>query len=80
MDEFQAPDPFAAGSLQPPDRHPPTAVGVATPPPPPEPRSRPAPGASWLRRLRRGLTSVLDLADGVADAVAAAVGFRGSRR
>ena len=77
MDEFQAPDPFAAGSLQPPDRHPPTAVGVATPPPPPGSRPRRSPTPSWLRRLRRGLTSVLDLADGVADLVAGAVGLRG---
>jgi hypothetical protein len=45
------PDPETGGALNPPNRRPPTAVGVATPPPPDEePRYR-----NHLLRLRRRL-------------------------
>ena len=45
------PDPEPGGALNPPNRRPPTAVGIATPPPPPEqPRYR-----NHLSRLRRRL-------------------------
>lgn len=68
------PTPQSAGALGPPDRHPPTAVGVATPPPPPPPnRGRAARSAPMgpLRRLLRACSgTVRDAAGAVGHAVA----------
>ena len=44
-----SPFPLEKGDLDPPKRHPPTAVGTATPPPPPRPRR---PWRSLQRALR----------------------------
>jgi len=70
MPSFE-PTPDPHGSLGPPDRHPPTAVGTATPPPPRPPR----PPVSRARRgrLRRVVDGALDLVDRLADSVRAAV-------
>ena len=66
------PLPEPRGSLRPPVRHPPTAVGIATPPPSPEPmgvglarRREPA----LIRFLRRLACVPLDLADALVDTV-----------
>ncbi len=80
QDEYR-PQPEPHGSLVPPTRHPPTAVGVATPPPP-------RPSAVPRRRRRSGLlgllslavNTTLDAADAVGDAVAGALGLRSHGR
>jgi hypothetical protein len=70
MPRFE-PTPDPRGSLGPPDRHPPTAVGTATPPPPRPPA---APGAHRRHGLlRRAVDGALDLVDRLADLVRAAV-------
>src|ERR1043165_9875624 len=52
MDDW-TPDPQPFGSLEPPRKHPPTAVGVATPPPPGRPYRRTS------RRRNRRKASVM---------------------
>ena len=61
----EGPLPEPSGSLRPPVRLPPTAVGLATPPPPaPIPSSSRKRGESALMRLLRHLAMVpFDLAD-----------------
>jgi hypothetical protein len=56
MDEW-LPEPLAEGSLEPPRRHPPTAVGVATPPPPRGPRRSRFRG-SRMQRIARLLAQL----------------------
>jgi hypothetical protein len=75
------PDP--AGSLVPPPRHPPTAVGAATPEPAPERRPARATIISSRRidmlggvPLRQLFDRAFDAIDEVADTVAVAVGLR----
>lgn len=68
------PVPEPGGSLRPPIRYPPTAVGVATPPPPQPPvasrsERRRAPGL--FRFLRRLASVPLALADLLAEALLA---------
>ena len=74
------PTPESHGALVPPVRHPPTAVGVATPPPPRPPRPvRVEPQGSWLvRAIGAGVTAVLDAADTMGDALRSAVGLERS--
>jgi len=50
MTEPWSPDPEPSGSLEPPRRRPPTAVGVATPPPPRGPEPRYVDGRATRRR------------------------------
>ncbi len=72
VDRYQ-PVPQTSGALGPPDRHPPTAVGVATPPPPPN-RGRTArpPEMGPLRRvLSSGMRQLRQLAESVGHTVAA---------
>ncbi len=71
------PVPQPDGRLGPPDRHPPTAVGVATPPPPRPPRPARVHGgpSPLLRSLRRGVDALLDAADVIGDAIRGAVGL-----
>ena len=71
------PRPEPRGDLVPPTRHPPTAVGVATPPPPPPPRALPRPRyrRGLLATLRAGLDAALDAADSVGDAIREAIGL-----
>lgn len=57
MDEW-IPDPLEQGSLEPPRRRPPTAVGVATPPPPRGPRPSHY-RESRMRKIRRALSQML---------------------
>ena len=65
MDDWR-PEPQPEGSLQPPRRNPPTAVGVATPPPPPR-RRRSAYRANRLQRIARiGATTLVATALGLA--------------
>ena len=70
MPRFE-PTPDPHGSLGPPDRHPPTAVGTATPPPPRPPR----PAVTRARRglFRRAVDGALDVADRLADALRSVV-------
>lgn len=64
MDDADWKRPQTSGRLGPPRRHPPTAVGVLTPPPPPRP-SRGAVYRSSLRvRLAQGFVGVLAVAVG----------------
>ena len=72
------PRPEPSGALVPPSRHPPTAVGVATPPPPPRPRA--LPGArrrrtGLLGAIGAGVDALLDAADTVGDAIREAIGL-----
>ena len=70
------PRPESTGDLLPPTRHPPTAVGLVTPPPPPRPRALPRPRRTGLlAALRVGVDAVLDAADTVGDAIREAVGL-----
>lgn len=69
------PRPAPRGDLLPPTRHPPTAVGVATPPPPPRPRALPRRRTGLLATLRAGLDAALDAADSVGDAIREAIGL-----
>ena len=76
-DDF-SPDPEPGGALVPPRRHPPTAVGTATPPPPrPSRPVRTRVSRGWLGAVRAGLNVVLDAADQAGDAIAEAMGLRG---
>jgi hypothetical protein len=66
----EGPLPEPRGSLPPPVRHPPTAVGLATPPPPapiPSVSGRRPRGSPLVRFLRRLAMIPLDLADGLVD-------------
>ena len=69
----EAPVPEPGGSLEPPDRKPPTALATATPPPPHKPRSfrhalqsDPRTG----RLVDNAIEMVFDAADHVADEIA----------
>lgn len=76
-DRFQ-PTPQSAGALGPPDRHPPTAVGVATPPPPPNRGrvSRPAPAGALRGALRAGLGVVRGVTSSVSRTVGGLLAHR----
>ncbi len=79
VDRFQ-PVPQNAGALGPPDRHPPTAVGVATPPPPPN-RGRPARPPKMgpvLRVMSAGIRQLRHLAGSVGQTVAGLTHHRAS--
>ena len=77
-DELPRPEP--RGTLVPPDRHPPTALGVDTPEPPRPPRQH------WQRRmestinmgpdLKAAMNKVLDVVDWVAETIAVDLGIR----
>jgi hypothetical protein len=76
MSDEHTPDTEPAGSLVPPSKHPPTAVGAASSPPPP-------PQAPLSRVRRLDWTSlgdiverVLDTLDVVGDTIARAAGIR----
>ena len=71
------PRPEPGGDLLPPTRHPPTAVGIATPPPPPPPRALPRPRSrsGLLATVRAGVDAALDAADAVGDAIREAIGL-----
>jgi hypothetical protein len=64
------PETDPSGALNPPNRRPPTAVGLATPLSP-QPMRRPLPGGSagLVERLRRVTLVFLDVADEIADTV-----------
>lgn len=64
MDDRFHPIPQTSGALGPPDRHPPTAVGVATPPPPPNRGRivRATPAGPFRRAIRSALGGVRQLA------------------
>lgn len=64
MDEERTPAPLPWGGLEPPDRRPPTAIGVMTPPPP----SRPSVSHRALnlrRRLALGFVGATAIATGI---------------
>ena len=75
MSEDLTPETQPSGSLVPPDKHPPTAVGAAMVPHPP---SRPILPRSPGSRMSVGafVVSVLDTLDRVGDSIASAVGLR----
>ena len=75
-DEWQ-PDPLPSGSLNPPGRKPPTAVGTATPrPPSPEYRpTRYAGGLTRLQRIARASFGGLAFVGGAVGAVVAPIGL-----
>jgi len=69
----EAPVPEPGGSLEPPDRKPPTALATATPPPPHKPRSFRHALQSDPRARRlvdNAIEMVFDAADNVADEIA----------
>jgi hypothetical protein len=69
----EAPVPEPGGSLEPPDRKPPTALATATPPPPHKPRSFRHALQSDPRTRRlvdNAIEMVFDAADNVADEIA----------
>ena len=74
------PEPEPGGALVPPTRHPPTAVGIATPPPPRPPRALPAPRrrGGLFALLGAVIDTTLDAADRAGDAIAQALGLRGA--
>ncbi|HEY0995988.1 MAG TPA: hypothetical protein VGD77_08355, partial [Gemmatimonadaceae bacterium] len=73
--EGEHPVPQPDGGLEPPDRHPPTAVAAATPPRPPYREEESLPDRPrWLRVLSRATHHVLDALDWAGDGVATLVG------
>lgn len=75
-DADHTPQTEPSGDLMPPTRHPPTAVGIATPPPPPRQRALPRPRRTGLlATLRAGIDATLDAADAVGDAIREAIGL-----
>lgn len=70
MGEDRTPTPEPWGGLEPPDRRPPTAIGVMTPPPPRRP-SEPYRASDLRRRLALGFVGVTVIATGVGVAAVA---------
>ena len=80
MESEQVPQPESRGALVPPDRHPPTAIGVDTPEPPRPPRR--ARHVHVERHvhvgpdLRKAMSAMLDTLDRAAEIVAVELGLR----
>ena len=62
MDDTDLPEPESWGSLEPPRRRPPTAIGVLTPPPPRRPDADHTDGGFLLQRIARYVARMIGLA------------------
>ena len=77
MDDTELPEPESWGSLEPPRRRPPTAIGVLTPPPPRRPDADEAYTGFLRQRLAQGFvgTTIAALGTAIAASTGGAVGF-----
>jgi hypothetical protein len=77
MDDTDLPEPDSWGSLKPPRRRPPTAIGLLTPPPPRRPDAGGAYTGYLRQRLAQGFvgTTLAALGTAVAASTTGAIGF-----
>lgn len=77
MDDAELPEPESWGSLEPPRRRPPTAIGLLTPPPPRRPDADDVYTGFLRQRLAQGFvgTTVAALGTAIAAATGGATGF-----
>ncbi|MCC7001005.1 MAG: hypothetical protein IT357_02525 [Gemmatimonadaceae bacterium] len=77
MDDTELPEPESWGSLEPPRRRPPTAIGLLTPPPPRRPDADDVYTGFLRQRLAQGFvgTTVAALGTAIAASTGGPIGF-----